>query len=106
MSGPPHAHHRPLLRHWLRPFVFGTLALGSLSLLAGCSSPGGTRLRFEVMVPESVRSEPVTGRVFVMISRSDQREPRFQVGRTGVPFFGVDVEGLPPGSPAVIDGSR
>ena len=25
------------------------------------------------------------------------------VGRTGIPFFGVDVENLPPGKPVVID---
>jgi hypothetical protein len=42
--------------------------------------------------------------MFVMLSRSDRQEPRFQVGRTGVPFFGVDVENLPPGKPVVIDG--
>jgi len=47
----------------------------------------------------------MTGRMFVMISRTDQREPRSQVGRTGIPFFGVDVEGLAPGQPVVIDGT-
>jgi hypothetical protein len=30
-------------------------------------------------------------------------EPRLQVGRTGVPFFGRDVEALAPGRAAVID---
>jgi len=62
-------------------------------------------LKFEITVPQSVRSEPVTGRIFVMISRTDRREPRFQVGRTGVPFFGVDVENLKPGKAAVINGT-
>jgi len=40
-----------------------------------------------------------------MISGTDEREPRLQVGRTGVPFFGRDVQALPPGREAVIDGS-
>ena len=40
-----------------------------------------------------------------MISRNNQREPRLQVGRTGVPFFGVDVEAMSSGDVAVIDGT-
>ena len=45
----------------------------------------------------------MTGRVFVMISRTSDREPRLQIGRNGAPFFGRDVEGLKPEQPAVID---
>ncbi len=45
----------------------------------------------------------MTGRVFVMISRTNDREPRLQIGRNGAPFFGRDVEGLKPEQPAVID---
>jgi hypothetical protein len=74
-------------------------------LFVGCAAPGETNLRFEITFPESVRSEVVTGRMFVMMARSDEREPRQQVGRTGVPFFGVDVENLAPGRPVIIDGS-
>jgi hypothetical protein len=61
--------------------------------------------RFEISFPSSVRSQPVTGRVYVMISRRPEPEPRFQIGRTGVPLFGRDVESLAPGEPAVIDAS-
>ncbi len=66
--------------------------------------------RFEISIPASVLDETVTGRMFVVISRnndvisrSGERAVRFQAGRTGVPFFGVDVENLSPGQPAVID---
>ena len=38
-----------------------------------------------------------------MISRTAEREPRLQIGRTGVPFFGRDVENLLPGEPGIID---
>jgi len=69
--------------------------------LSAQENPG--RVRFEITFPSSVHPEPITGRVYVMISRNDRREPRFQIGRTGVPFFGVDVERLRPGQPAVID---
>jgi hypothetical protein len=59
--------------------------------------------RFEISFPDSVRPQPVTGRVYVMISRVPQPEPRFQVGRTGVPLFGRDVQALAPGEPASIE---
>jgi hypothetical protein len=62
-------------------------------------------VRVEITVPPSVRSEPVTGRVYFMVARTDEREPRLQIGRTGTPFFGRDVENLRPGQPAFIDAS-
>jgi hypothetical protein len=62
---------------------------------------------FEISYPATLDPGPVTGRVFVVISRNGQREPRFQAGSYGgsVPFFGLDVDGLKPGDVAVIDGS-
>lgn len=46
---------------------------------------------------------PVTGRVYVIVSRTDQREPRLQTGLTGVPLWGVDVRGFTAGESVVID---
>jgi len=60
-------------------------------------------LRFEVSYPAAANPGPITGRVFVMIARKGQPEPRLQIGRTGVPFFGRDIEALAPGKAAVID---
>jgi len=60
-------------------------------------------LRFEVSYPAAASPGPITGRVFVMIARKGQPEPRLQIGRTGVPFFGRDIEGLAPGKAAIID---
>ena len=60
-------------------------------------------LRFELSFPRSTHSKPITGRVYVMISRTAEREPRQQVGRTGIPFFGQDVEQLQPDQAATID---
>ena len=63
-----------------------------------------SQLRFDITFPESAHSEPITGRIYVMISRSDEREPRLQISQTGgTPFFGRDVEGLRPGQSAFID---
>ena len=61
--------------------------------------------RFEIVVPETVGWEPLTGRVYVMMSRTSSPPPYLQIGRTGTPFFGRDVERLPPGEAAVIDAS-
>lgn len=75
-----------------------------------CAPPGDPGLRFEISFPESLRGEPITGRMFVMITRNADREPRFQVGaytnRPGAnnaPFFGVDINQLKPGESVVID---
>jgi hypothetical protein len=73
-------------------------ATGFLS--AGRLGECGSSPRFEIVVPSSVEPEPITGRVYVMISRNNEKEPRFQIGRTGVPFFGRDVVRLAPGEPA------
>jgi hypothetical protein len=61
--------------------------------------------RFEVSFSASIRTEPITGRVFVIVSMTDAREPRLQVGFWGgqTPFFGLDVDQLKPGEEAVID---
>ena len=61
-------------------------------------------LRCEVSFTKAFRAEATTGRVYVMFAKSRRREPRFQVRRTGVPFFGKDVVALRPGETATIDG--
>lgn len=66
---------------------------------------GRSTVRFEIRVPASVRPERLTGRVYVILTRDSTREPRMQVGRVGAPLFGRDVERLPAGAPATIDGT-
>lgn len=78
-------------------------AVCSSVISAQVKSPSQPKLRFEVSFPASAHAQPVTGRVYVMISRTNEREPRLQIGRTGVPFFGHDVENLKPSEPALID---
>jgi hypothetical protein len=61
-------------------------------------------LKFEISFPAASHPGPITGRVYVMISPTDQPEPRLQVGDWGdhPPFFGADVSTLKPGEEAVI----
>jgi hypothetical protein len=61
--------------------------------------------RFSVSFDSGVRREPLTGRIFVFITRRDQPEPRLQYAGLAatIPFFGVDVNALSAGARAVID---
>jgi hypothetical protein len=81
-----------------------TLAL--VTCTASALHAQAARTRFRVRAAAGTVGEPITGRIYVMISRTGEREPRLQVGRTGVPFFGRDVERLAPGEWGVIDGSE
>jgi hypothetical protein len=79
----------------------------AFGLLAGASAvfAQGQGLQFHISFPSSAHAEPITGRVFVMLAKTNDVEPRFQIGRTGVPFFGRDITKLAPGDAAVIDAS-
>ena len=90
-------------RAWgARLVLVGVLAVTALGV-SFTGAQGAAPLRFEILFPATAHVAPVTGRDYVMISRNKDREPRFQIGRTGVPFFGRDVERLAPGQAAVID---
>ena len=84
-----------------------SLAILAVVLTIGACAPAAeperTDLRFEISFPPQVSSEPLTGRMFLTIARSDESEPRLQVGRYGVPVYGVDFENLAPDTPVVID---
>jgi hypothetical protein len=58
---------------------------------------------FKISFPAAINNKPVTGRMFLVISRSDTIEPRLQVGRYGTQFFGVDFENLKPGQDVTVD---
>ena len=62
-------------------------------------------LRFAVSFPASVHAHPITGRVFVILSTSAEREPRLQAGFWGdaAPMFAADADQLSPGQETVID---
>src|SRR6185295_8249992 len=84
------------------------LAASSGSFHAQARPPAASsKLRFEVSFIPQIHEGPITGRAFVMVTRSIDKvpEPRLQIGRTGVPFFGRDVERLQPEKIVSIDGS-
>ena len=61
--------------------------------------------RFTISFPASAHAGPVTGRVYVALSKTNDRAPIQQADTTGVPLFGVNVDALGPGASAVIDGA-
>jgi len=61
--------------------------------------------RIEVSVPPTLESKPLDGRVILVLSRKDTPEPRLaqMTSVNAQPMFGVDVNGLRPGQPAIFD---
>ncbi|MGD2151892.1 MAG: alpha/beta hydrolase-fold protein [Gemmatimonadales bacterium] len=101
---------------FLRPWRLALLVLTAVLCTATLAAAGNDEralqardapLRFEIVYPADLDAGPLDGRLLLVIARTDRREPRFQVGwgLSTQPIFGVDVEGLQPGEPAVIDAS-
>ena len=59
--------------------VAAALALGLF--LAARARAGEPELKFEISFPAAVHSNPITGRIFVVVSMSGEREPRLQDGK-------------------------
>jgi hypothetical protein len=83
------------------------IVLLAWGLLAAAStvSAQSRGVQFQISFPSSAHADAITGRVFVMIAKTGDPEPRFQIGRAGVPFYGRDIAKLSPGESAVIDAS-
>ncbi|MFO7981667.1 MAG: hypothetical protein R6V00_12685, partial [Candidatus Aminicenantes bacterium] len=77
-----------------------------LIAVSGCVKKAENGLSFEISFPESIHPDSVTGRVYVMVAENKNREPRFQIGTGGVPFFGKDIQNLDPDIPVGIDESH
>ena len=81
---------------------------GSLAAAAEATETG---LRFRILLADSASRDiaalgletPLTGRVYVIVSRNDEREPRAQINLNGVPFWGLDVRGLACGGTVLLD---
>lgn len=82
-----------------------SVALCVLLLASWTGTARAAAAQFEVSYISSVHPGPITGRVFVIITKNAGREPRMQAGSYSgsVPFFGKDVSELKPGDTAVID---
>ncbi len=91
--------HSSITLRRLATFAVAVIVLGSVG---AC---GADSFRFEIVMAEGLSSEPVDGRVILLVSKDSSAEPRFQRLRSPLApaIFGIDVEGLRGGEPAVID---
>lgn len=87
--------------------IVAAVAIGLSVSLVRSGHTAAAETKFEISFPASLNNEPITGRMFVMISKNNRVEPRLQAGsyQASVPFYGVDVDALKPGANAVIDSS-
>jgi len=92
--------------------ALGILTAGLLGLVAGCSqgahSPADqARLKFAISFPAERSASPLDGRLLLLISTDNKKEPRFSINDSAgtQQVFGVDVEGMAAGTAAIIDGT-
>src|SRR6185369_8701137 len=90
-----------------RLMVPAVLALSALARTGAAEPPAATGPRFEVRFSAEQSREPLDGRLLVMLSIDDSKEPREQIndGLKTQQIFGRDVDGLKPGQAATIDGT-
>ena len=72
------------------------------------NAPKPTTTRFEIFFPKEVNATPLDGHILLVLADNNNDEPRFQVSFMtphSQQIFGVDVDALAPGTPAVIDPS-
>lgn len=82
----------------------GVVILSSLSLHGSlqAADPG---VRFVVSFSQKLSAAPLDGRLLLMISKDDSKEPRFQINDSpnGQQIFGVDVDRLKPETAVVFN---
>jgi hypothetical protein len=80
------------------------LAIVCIILSCAAQTAVASSITFKISLP-ATQKEPVTGRVFIIIARAGDPEPRLQVGswRSHTELLGLDVPGLAPGQTVTVD---
>ncbi|HET9425228.1 MAG TPA: alpha/beta hydrolase-fold protein [Gemmatimonadaceae bacterium] len=92
-----------------KTFLLAATVIPTVAALLTPDSVGGQARargpRFEISFASTARSEPITGRVYVALSRTatPTSTPISQTGETGVPLYGVNVDNLAAGRSVTID---
>ncbi len=77
-----------------------------LACMVYAANPKPQPLRFEVSFSKELSATPLDGHILLMLSKNSDQEPRFQItfdATSSQQAFGIDVNGLAPGAPAVVD---
>jgi hypothetical protein len=88
--------------------AFFLLGIAVFILASGCQTNdpvANTPLKIAFFFTEDASQEPLDGRMLLLISKNDEREPRFQIsdGPNGQQVFGIDVDELAPDEDATFD---
>src|SRR6185437_8213411 len=81
-------------------FCAGARAQAAPAQEISCTAQQASKpIKLEVSFPESAHAAPITGRVFVVLARRPDPDPREQIGSwtQRTPYFGEDVDQLKPG---------
>ncbi len=87
------------------------ICLALASILAACQPPSTEVERaspsFAISFSPAASSESLDGRLILILSKNNEREPRFQVrpGIGAVQMFGINIDGVAPGQEVIIDAS-
>jgi hypothetical protein len=92
----------PPMKTNIKSLLWALLVLIGATRLA---SAGVDDARFEVSLARTAASEPITGRLLIVVSTRETPEPRFAIGLNGPVMLGVDLEQLSPGAVATVDAS-
>jgi len=96
---------KPCKHLWLVVLALGFPASGIFCQGAPAQDKGRP-FQFEVSFSAAAHSQPITGRVYAIVSKEGSREPRLQTGYdtpAGIPIWGKNVQALKPGEGAVVD---
>jgi hypothetical protein len=96
--------HRAVVRRLPAAATFSAAMAIAAAHGAGAQQAADSGPRVEVSFAGSARSQPVTGMIYVAISRDNQRSPIDQAAPTGAPLFSKFVDELPPDMPSAIGG--
>jgi hypothetical protein len=93
-----------------RKLCFGVILCLALAVLIGIGAPvAAAALQFNVSFAKSVHATPLDGRLLVIVSPTNDSEPRLQANDGwvvwGPPLWGMDVNGMQPGKAVLFGGA-
>jgi hypothetical protein len=79
------------------------VAAAGFAVSAAISPAAAASPRFAITFSAAAHPGPITGRLILIIAKSNTPEPRLAVSPTGPAIFGIDLDQLRPGETAFID---
>lgn len=94
------------VRSFVSLFLVALICL-SFSAKARLENEPQANLRFAVSFPNERSATALDGRLLLLVSKNDEREPRFQINEdlNTQQVFGIDVDGMKPDAEAIVDAS-